>query len=263
MAADDVIDGGMLVWILDDDEAMCALLSRQCRKLGWKIQSFHHPKDFFSAYQQQRPHLLVLDQLLPGKQGLDVLRVIRQDVNSLPVVMLSALGSPNDRIAGLEGGADDYLAKPFQFRELQLRIERLLRPQSLPSVLAEAVSPPPSTLHSETFVLGPLRFEAGRQHRLLTPHGEWHRLSRGDGALLLAFCRCPGLVLRRDHLLRATGSLVTPGESRTIDVRLSRLRRLLRQLTGVELVIPERGQGYRLVADVKQLGNDTPTHSQS
>jgi DNA-binding response OmpR family regulator len=258
MNSDWVSDQQVKIWILDDDQAMCLLLARQCEKLGWQIHSYHHPKPFLLDCQTTRPDLLVLDQLLPDKHGLDVLTMLRQDGKRFPVVILSALGAPNDRIAGLEAGADDYLSKPFQFRELQLRIERLLRP-----LRTDSGPFLPPFHYSGHFLLGSLRFEAGRQHRLRAPSGDWHRLSRGDGALLLAFCRHPGVVLSRDHLLQATGSLVAPGESRTIDVRLSRLRRLVRDLTGADLVLPVRGRGYKLVADVKLLPDGAPDHSQA
>ena len=246
------------IWILDDDQAMCSLLACQCEKVGWQIHTYHHPKPFLLDCQTAPPDLLVLDQLLPGKHGLDVLTMLRLDGQTFPVVILSALGAPNDRIAGLEAGADDYLSKPFQFRELQLRIERLLR---TPQTDSGASPPPPH--YSGHFQLGSLHFEAGRQHRLRSPSGDWHRRSRGDGALLLAFCRHPEVVLTRDHLLQATGSLVTPGETRTIDVRLSRLRRLVRELTGADLILPVRGQGYKLVADVTHLLDGEPDHSQA
>lgn len=250
MAVDSADHSPVLLWILDDDQDMCSLLSQQFQKMGWKPQAFHHPRPFHAALQACQPHLLVLDQLLPDKTGLDVLGGLRRDSHPFPVLMLSALGAPSDRIAGLEAGADDYLAKPFQFRELQLRIERLLR-----SSAAASAGPPP-LLEAATYRVGGLLFEAGDQPHLITPQGASHRLSRGDCALLLAFCRRPGLILSRVHLLQATGSLVASGQSRTIDVRLSRLRGLLRSLTGAELIVPERGRGYRLVADVTALGDD-------
>ena len=117
----------MNIWILDDDEAMCALLSRQCQKLNWHMQALHHPRQLPKALQEGRPDVLLLDQLLPEKHGLDVLASLQQAGRAFPVLILSALGAPSDRIAGLEAGADDYLSKPFHFRELQLRVERLLR----------------------------------------------------------------------------------------------------------------------------------------
>jgi DNA-binding response OmpR family regulator len=117
----------MNIWILDDDEAMCSLLSRQSQKLDWHIHALHHPRQLPEALQDGQPDLLLLDQLLPEKHGLDVLAGLQQAGRAFPVLSLSALGAPSDRIAGLEAGADDYLSKPFHFRELQLRVERLLR----------------------------------------------------------------------------------------------------------------------------------------
>lgn len=240
------------IWILDDDESMCALLARQGEKIGWTIHSYHHPRQLPEALQIGQPDLLVLDQLLPEKHGLDVMSSLRQSGKSFPVLILSALAAPSDRIAGLEAGADDYVSKPFHFRELQLRIERLIRsPSGTASLL-----PPPGQPRS--FRIGSLRFFAEPEQRLLTPLGQSYRVSRGDGALLSAFCRNPGVVLSRAHLLQSTGSLVTPGHSRTIDVRLSRLRKLLRELTGVDLIDPVRGQGYRLVVEVLPCADDAP-----
>ena len=148
-----VSDRQVKIWILDDDQAMCSLLACQCEKVGWQIHSYHHPKPFLLDCQTAPPDLLVLDQLLPCKHGLDVLTMLRLDGQTFPVVILSALGAPNDRIAGLEAGADDYLSKPFQFRELQLRIERLLRtPQT------DSGSSPLPPHYSGHFQLGSLHF---------------------------------------------------------------------------------------------------------
>ncbi len=243
----------MNIWILDDDEAMVSLLSRQSQKLNWNVQALHHPRQLPQALQQGQPDVLVLDQLLPEKHGLDVLASLQQAGRSFPVLILSALGAPSDRIAGLEAGADDYLSKPFHFRELQLRVERLLRnPYSSPQ--AERAH----SLPTGTFLLANLRFEAGQHPRLISDERGVQRMSRGECALLYAFCRSQGAPLSRAQLLQATGSLVIPGQTRTIDVRMSRLRRVLRDLAGQELIQPERGMGYRLVADVKELASGQP-----
>lgn len=248
----------MNIWILDDDEAMCSLLSRQSQKLDWQIQALHHPRQLPEALQESQPDLLLLDQLLPEKHGLDVLASLQQAGRAFPVLILSALGAPSDRIAGLEAGADDYLPKPFHFRELQLRVERLLRhPYALPS---QERAP---SLPSGTFQVASLRFQAGLQQCLIAPGGDVQRLSRGECALLHAFCRSRGTVLTRAQLLQATGSLVVPGQTRTIDVRVSRLRRVLRELAGKELILPERGMGYRMVADVKELADERPEVAQA
>ncbi len=244
----------MNIWILDDDEAMCSLLSRQCQKLNWQFQALHHPRQLPQALQDGHPDVLLLDQLLPEKHGLDVLASLQQAGRAFPVLILSALGAPSDRIAGLEAGADDYLTKPFHFRELQLRVERLLR-----HPYAGPLSERSPSLPAGTFQLANLRFEAGRHPCLVSPGGDVHRLSRGECALLHAFCRSQGSALSRAQLLQATGSLVIPGQTRTIDVRVSRLRRVLRELAGNELIHPERGMGYRLVAEVKELADEQPT----
>lgn len=246
------------LWILDDDAEMCSLLGRQCKLVGWSLRSFHHPRQLPEALQSSRPDLLLLDQLLPEKHGLDVLQGLVHDGKNFPVLILSALGAPSDRVTGLEAGADDYLAKPFHFRELQLRVERLLR--------SAGVSPSSATfpeVQPNRFSLASMVFESGPQPQLRTPDGGLQRLSRGDAAMLFAFCQQPGVVISRANLLRATGSLVTPGQSRTIDVRLSRLRRLLRDLAGSDLIVPERGQGYKLVVEAQALANDQQALTQA
>jgi DNA-binding response OmpR family regulator len=240
----------MNIWILDDDEAMVSLLCRQSQKLSWNLQALHHPRQLPQALREGKPDVLLLDQLLPEKHGLDVLASLQQEGRAFPVLILSALGSPSDRIAGLEAGADDYLSKPFHFRELQLRVERLLRH---PFTNPPAERSP--SLPAGVFQLANLRFEAGPDARLLSNDGDVQRLSRGECALLHAFCRSQGTTLSRAQLLQATGSLVIPGQTRTIDVRVSRLRRVLRDLAGEELIQPERGMGYRLVADVQELAD--------
>jgi two-component system phosphate regulon response regulator OmpR len=246
------------LWILDDDAEMCSLLGRQCKALGWSLRPFHHPRQLPEALRSSKPDLLLLDQLLPEKHGLDVLHGLMHEGKGFPVLILSALGAPSDRVTGLEAGADDYLAKPFHFRELQLRVERLLRSAGV-SPATETVPP----AQTGRFALATLVFEAGPQLQLQTPDGSLHRLSRGDGAMLSAFCQQPGVVISRAHLLRVTGSLVTPGQSRTIDVRLSRLRRLLRELAGSDLIVPERGQGYKLVVDAQDLANGQQVSAQA
>lgn len=249
---------GRKVWILDDDEDMCTLLLENFQRIGWILEVFHRPLPFLQELQERQPDLLLLDLLLPDKHGIDVLSRVRQLGQGFPILILSALATPGDRVVGLEAGADDYLVKPFLFRELQLRSERLLR-----SHRGLAASEPPTAttpelvhpLQGGSYQLGSLRFEVSDQPQLFTPEGACQRLGRGDAALLLAFCRHPHQVLSRAQLLQASGSLVTPGQTRTIDVRLSRLRRVLRNLTGSDLILPERGQGYKLNVEVKPVDN--------
>jgi DNA-binding response OmpR family regulator len=254
--------GSRKVWILDDDEVMCTLLLEQFRMIGWSLQAFHRPLPLLESLQAVQPDLLILDMCLPDKHGIEVLSRVRHIGQGFPILILSALAAPSDRVVGLEAGADDYLTKPFQFRELHLRSERLLRRHRSVTDTSIPVATPPELAHPlqrGSYQLGPLRFEVTDQLQLLTPEGECYRIGRGDGALLLAFCRHPHQVLSRAQLLQASGSLVSPGQTRTIDVRLSRLRRLLRNLTGADLILPERGQGYKLNVEVRPVGDAAQT----
>ena len=232
------------IWILEDDEALCALLRSRFDALGWSTTTFHRPRGFEEELASGSPSLLVLDEMLPERRGVDLLAGLRLQGHSFPVLMLSALQSPEDRIAGLEAGADDYLGKPFSFRELQLRIERLL---AIETGAQEARVPPPA---QECFWIGTIHFD-GAQAQLTAANGMVTRISRGDAALLQALVRRPGEVVGRQTLARISGSLVDVSQSRSIDVRLSRLRRLLQDLLQQSDAIEAiRGQGYRLQASV-------------
>ncbi|MEB3200808.1 MAG: response regulator transcription factor [Synechococcaceae cyanobacterium] len=240
------------IWILEDDELLCELLTRRCAERGWALESFHQPRDLEQALSERTPDLLLLDHLLPYKSGLDVLAGIRRQGLHFPVLMLSALNAPGDRIAGLEYGADDYVGKPFVFRELQLRIEKLLRCSSCDGDegpgRSGSAQPAVARSASERFHIGGCCFSP-QAHELHGPDGEIVRLTRGDTALLLALCRQPDRVVSREALARACGSLVDVRQSRTIDVRMSRLRRLLHQLEPQQEHLEAcRGQGYRLSA---------------
>lgn len=240
------------LWILEDDIELCRLLVERCTTRGWRLKPFHQPRALERALLECTPDLLLLDQMLPLKSGLDVLGGLRRQGHRFPILMLSALNAATDRIAGLELGADDYLGKPFVFRELQLRIERLLRAEPRPgfgSDSVESADPPQvseSPFEASCFWIGALLFNP-RELWLRPPDGALIRLTRGDTALLVALCREPDSVLSRETLARACGSLVDISQSRTIDVRMSRLRRTLQELQPETTLLEScRGMGYRL-----------------
>jgi DNA-binding response OmpR family regulator len=230
---------GSLIWWLEDDRDLCRLLAARLRRCGWRLTLFHRAAELRRAIQLDEPDLLLLGRRLGSSDGLDLLADLRQHGHNFPVLILSALAEPHQRIEGLAVGANDYLSKPFHLAELIWRLERLL--QAAPPRL---LRPSPQR---RPIPIGPLTLEPARA--LLRPAGgrEGLPLSRGDLALLLAFLSAPGLVLSREHLAQATGSLVDPSTSRTLDMRLSRLRRLLQRL-GADAVRIEavRGHGYRL-----------------
>jgi DNA-binding response OmpR family regulator len=148
-------------------------------------------------------------------------------------------------VAGLEAGANDYLGKPFLFRELQLRVERLLN-------LAPAVVEP---IQADGWRIAGLHLDPTHL-QVRQPGGHSLELSRGDLALLQLLCSRAGAVVSRQELGQASGSLVDVQTSRSIDVRVSRLRRLLEDLhPGIPMIETVRGQGYRLVAPVERLSS--------
>jgi len=236
-----IVDSSAAIWILEDDEVLCGLLCRLFQPLGWQTRVFHGPRAFEQELVAQTPSLLLLDEMLPERRGGDLLAGLRLQGHNFPVLMLSALRSAEDRIAGLEAGADDYLGKPFEFRELQLRIERLLASRSGGG---SGQVPPPAR---DRFRIAGILFDVA-QAQITTPDRQVVRLSRGDAALLQALCRRPGEVVGRQTLARISGSLVDVSQSRSIDVRLSRLRRLLNDLLPDEedVIEAKRGQGYRI-----------------
>lgn len=227
------------LWWLEDDRALCRLLADRLRACGWQLTLFHQVKGLRKALQHEQPDLLLLDRLMPGVDAVTLLQQLRVEGYHFPVLVLSALGLPEQRIEGLALGANDYLSKPFRFKELIWRIERLL--QTLPPRLLLPRGQPPLTVGPLTLTLEP---QAGR---LQTATGAGAALSRGDTALLLALLEDPGAVLSREALAWVTGSQVDVASSRSLDVRLSRLRRRLRQLSdGAVSIEAVRGQGYRL-----------------
>jgi DNA-binding response OmpR family regulator len=236
------------VWLVDDDNDLVSLLEERFRSCGWQSRSFDNGDALDEALIDDMPHVLVLDRLLPGKNGTHLLTRIRQQGHRFPVLMLSALGTADQRIEGLETGADDYLAKPFLWRELQLRLERLLdyRRELTPQ------RPP-----EEIFQINDLLFDPSKQE-LKGPSGTTCSLSRGDASLLSFFCLSPGIAFEREQLCQATGSLVDANSSRSIDVRISKLRKLLNSCKrgSGRMIEAVRGRGYRLEAEV--VANPTP-----
>jgi DNA-binding response OmpR family regulator len=237
---------GARIWWLEDDRHLCRLLEGRLRACGWHLSLFHHRDALVAALKRDLPDLLILDRMLPGMNGLALLRNLREQHHRFPVLMLSAMGSPDERIEGLELGADDYLPKPFRSQELIWRIERLL--QAIPPWRFQRSS------STRTLPLGPLALEPG-QGCLRDASGGEFPLSRGEIALLLSLLEVPGEVRSREDLAMATGSLVDVASSRTLDMRLSRLRRLLLQVSaggvGIEAV---RGRGYRLALPPSEQG---------
>jgi two-component system phosphate regulon response regulator OmpR len=191
----------------------------------------------------QRPDLLVLDLMLPGEDGLTLLRRLRDAADDLPVLMLTARADAVDRIIGLEQGADDYLAKPFLPRELTARIEAVLRRRgTLPSGLSQPDGPRVSFADLEVDLAA----------RTLERQGEALPITSGEFALLAAFVQHPHRPLSRERLIELARGPDSDTDSRSMDVQVSRLRRLIEpEPSRPRYVQTVWGYGYVFVPDGK------------
>lgn len=199
--------------VVDDDARLRDLLQRFLTEQGFRVTAVADAAAARRAIASMTFDLMVLDVMMPGESGLSLAESLRRDGNEVPILMLTARGAPEDRIAGLEHGVDDYLAKPFDPRELALRIRTILR-RAAPAVVNHA-------LPSAPVQLGPCWFDVERAE--LRGQDGAIRLTGGEAALLQALARRVGEVLSREEIGTALG---TPeaGE-RAIDVQVTRLRR--------------------------------------
>jgi two-component system phosphate regulon response regulator OmpR len=208
------VQGGDVAHLLvvDDDARLRALLQRFLAEQGFRVSVAADAAAARAQLAAMAFDLVVMDVMMPGESGLELVYSMRQVPNDVPVLMLTARGAPDDRVAGFEHGADDYLAKPFDPRELALRIRTILR-------RAAPLAPP--ALPQAPVQLGPRWFDPERSE-LRGPEG-MTRLTGGEAALLAALARRAGEVLTREEIAAALG---TPeaGE-RAIDVQVTRLRR--------------------------------------
>ncbi|HSU04285.1 MAG TPA: response regulator transcription factor [Acetobacteraceae bacterium] len=222
------------ILVVDDDARLRALLSRYLADNGFRVTTADNAADARAKLRSVSPDLMVLDVMMPGESGLALTESLRRDNgHDLPVLLLTARGAPEDRIAGFEAGADDYLGKPFEPLELVLRIRAMLR-RAPPASSGGGASP---------VQLGSAEFDPARGE-LRNPAGSI-RLTGGESALLTALARKPNEVLSREDLAEAL-AMDDAGE-RAIDVQVTRLRRKIeadpREPRFLHTV---RGRGYVL-----------------
>ncbi len=201
--------------VVDDDERLRSLLQRFLTEEGFRVTSAADAAAARRALGAFAFDLIVLDMMMPGESGLELTESLRREGTEVPILMLTARGAPDDRVAGFEHGVDDYLAKPFDPRELALRIRTILRRAT--QAAAAAAQP----LSSAPVQIGPRWFDIERAE-LRGPEGVV-RLTGGEASLLQTLARRAGEILSREDIAEALG---TPeaGE-RAIDVQVTRLRR--------------------------------------
>jgi two-component system OmpR family response regulator len=233
------------ILVVDDHEDIRTLLSRYLVKNGLRVTAAADAADARRSLAASAVDLVVLDVMMPGEDGLSLCRHSRETTET-PVILLTAMGEETDRIVGLEVGADDYVSKPFNPRELLARIKAVLRrSQSLPP-------------QRESVVADRVRFARwifDRERReLVDEDGVVISLSSGEFRLLSVFVDRPGIVLSRDQLLDLTRGRDALPFDRSVDNQVSRLRRKLEQdAAKPELIKTVWGEGYNFATKVEPI----------
>lgn len=230
---------GDAILVVDDDGQILQLVARFLRANGFRVHVARNGVEMQEQLRHASIDLIVLDLMLPGANGLDLCRQLRR-TSTMPVIMLTAKGDDVDRIIGLEVGADDYLAKPFNPRELLARVNAVLR-------RSRTASAEPTSRRSSAFLFAGWRLDALKRE-LSGPSGVVVDLSTGEYDLLLAFLEAPQRVLAREYLLDAARNRNAEPFDRAIDVQVSRLRRKMGP--DGDLIKTVRGAGYLLATDV-------------
>ena len=225
-----------LIYCVEDDEDIRELVGYALRSQDFEVETFADGKEFWKAVQQRVPALVLLDIMLPGESGTEILDKIRKDtqLRSLPVIMLTAKTSEYDIVRGLDGGADDYVCKPFGIVELISRIRSVLRRSK------------PQRRESNMYSFGPVSLD-GEKH-VVTVNGEPCHLTVKEFELLRYLLVNIDIVLKREQIMEAVWGFTYEGESRTIDMHIKSLRQKLGD--GGHIIRTVRGVGYVIGGNV-------------
>jgi two-component system phosphate regulon response regulator OmpR len=226
------------ILVVDDDNRLRGLLRKFLSENGFRVSTAGSAAEARKQLESLAFDLLVLDVMMPGENGYALTQALRQ-TSDVPILMLTALGETDNRIEGLERGADDYLPKPFEPRELVLRLRALLRRARAPVAPAAPAAPPAEVK------LGELRFDP---HRLVLLRGEATvRLTTAEASLLKLLAERPGEVISRETLTER-GAIA--GGVRAVDVQVTRLRRKIEPDPKLPRYLQTvRGRGYALRPD--------------
>lgn len=218
------------ILIIDDDDRIRELLSRYLTKQGYRASTANGADEARSKMQGLKYDLLIIDIMMPGEDGLTLTRALREH-HDVPIILLTALGEADQRIAGLRSGADDYLPKPFEPEELLLRIDNVFR-RTGKNPTADKV------------VFGPYGYDLTKG--ILRKNGKQMKLTTGEQTLLSLLAGQAGAVVSR-YILSEN---IKAQSERAVDVQMTRLRRKLEDDTSEpQYLLTVRGEGYRLVSD--------------
>ena len=220
-----------MIFCVEDDDSIRELMVYALTSSGFQAAGFADGPSFWQAMEKGRPELILLDIMLPGEDGISILRRLRAaaETESLPVIMATAKGAEYDKVRGLDSGADDYLVKPFGMLEMVSRVKAVLR-RSLPREQAPLLR------------CGEIAVDRARH--LVTVQNAAVSLTLKEFELLCLFMENPGLVFTRDQLLRSVWGAEFIGESRTVDVHIGTLRTKLGQAG--KCIGTVRGVGYKM-----------------
>ena len=226
------------VLLVDDDQELCELLADYLQQQGFQVHAVHDGDTALPEIERQAYDAVVLDIMLPGTQGLDILRKLRES-SHIPLVMLTARGEDTDRIVGLELGADDYLPKPCNPRELVARLRAVLRrsggEDSRGASAAVEISAGDTRLNSAT------REASHGQHNLALTSAEFN--------LLRLLVSRAGRAVDKETLSREALGRPLSAYDRSVDVHISKIRRKLAAAGATDLIVSVRGQGYQFAVD--------------
>ena len=226
----------MRILIVEDEHAQREMISYNLEKQGFETLGADDGEEGLLIAREEAPDLIVLDWMLPSMSGIEVCRQLKahEETTDIPVIMLTARGEEQDRVRGLETGADDYVVKPYSVEELSARIRARLR-RSKPSATG-------ALLKFEDVVLDPQEHRVTRNDQLL-------KMGPTEFKLLTVFLERPKRVWSRDQLLDKVWGMDTDVDLRTVDVHVGRLRKILNKDGREDLIRTVRGAGYSLDAE--------------
>lgn len=220
-----------MIYCVEDESAIRDLMVYTLKASGFEAQGFGDSVGFWSAMKAQKPELILLDVMLPGEDGLTVLKRLRSSpmTSDIPVIMATAKGSEYDKVIGLDGGADDYLAKPFGMMEMVSRIKAVLR----------------RTAPKQTKLISYGGVTLDESRHLVTVNGSPVSLTLKEYEILKLLMDSPGQVFTREILLSDVWGMDFTGETRTVDVHIGTLRTKLAEAG--DMIETVRGVGYKMV----------------
>lgn len=219
-----------MIYYVEDDNNIRDLVVYTLHQSGFETLGFRNAEEFYAASNERIPELVLLDIMLPGDDGLSILKVLKtnQKTAAIPVIMVTARGTEYDKVIGLDLGADDYIAKPFGMMELVARVRALLRRTGF---------------NASSEVLKVKGLVVDRQKHLVTVDNQKITLTLKEFELLYLLMANPGIVLTREHILESVWDYSYEGGTRTVDVHITMLRQRLGEYGN--LIETVRGVGYR------------------